>query len=287
MTKQVMVPVELTAENGAKAALMGELSIAYEQPCPACIDGLDEDDSDCEICNGEEYYTTKITVDWTTIKEIWRKAIEVVGEAAPQVDCSRSHPHENMDTFCELKTKIAELENKLAHYRVAPQVESEPVARVGILTEGKMGFWVEPENEEIFKSLQQGTKLYTQPQPEQRLAPTLYPGENLWSYCEMISDIPSVDEAIRTLLEDNTGDNATCLVREILLCAAKPAHGWIKCSDLLPTINDHDYLGNIWALTKRKKLILCPWHVVTDSPADFLEWIHTGLKEPQPPQEGE
>lgn len=38
----------------------------------------------------------------------------------------------------------------------------------------------------------------------------------LWNYAETISNIPSVDEAVKTLLEDNTGDNATALIVEIL-----------------------------------------------------------------------
>lgn len=55
-----------------------------------------------------------------------------------------------------------------------------------------------------------------------------------WRYCEMVSNIPSVDEAIRTLLDDQTGDNATELVREILETTSRPAQEWIKTTDRLP-----------------------------------------------------
>lgn len=37
-----------------------------------------------------------------------------------------------------------------------------------------------------------------------------------WLYAQSISNKPEVDEAIRGLLEDITGDNATNLVREVI-----------------------------------------------------------------------
>ena len=37
-----------------------------------------------------------------------------------------------------------------------------------------------------------------------------------WDEAQRVCDLPAVDEAIRNLIEDNTGDNATCLVREIM-----------------------------------------------------------------------
>jgi hypothetical protein len=39
--------------------------------------------------------------------------------------CKRSHPHENMDAICELKTEIARLTNKLANLK---QNQADPVA---------------------------------------------------------------------------------------------------------------------------------------------------------------
>jgi hypothetical protein len=41
-----------------------------------------------------------------------------------------------------------------------------------------------------------------------------------WDEAQRICDLPAVDEAIRNLLADNTGDNATCMVRAILEAAA-------------------------------------------------------------------
>lgn len=40
-----------------------------------------------------------------------------------------------------------------------------------------------------------------------------------WAEAERIRDLPDVDEAIRNMLEDQTGDNSTCMVRAVLAAA--------------------------------------------------------------------
>lgn len=37
-----------------------------------------------------------------------------------------------------------------------------------------------------------------------------------WAHAEAVCNLPDVDEAIRNLIEDHTGDNATFLVRAVL-----------------------------------------------------------------------
>jgi len=69
-TKTVMMPCELTAENGAKSALIGEFSINFPMKC--CCGGEDED---CEVCGGAGEYTQPVNVPWTTIKEIYKAAV--------------------------------------------------------------------------------------------------------------------------------------------------------------------------------------------------------------------
>lgn len=75
----VIMPKELTAENGAKYIFIGEFSeeIEIENPeycgcgeCLYCVDNPDE----------EETYTQKVPVSWTTIKEIYRMAVEKLGK---------------------------------------------------------------------------------------------------------------------------------------------------------------------------------------------------------------
>lgn len=73
----VMVPKKLTAENGAKAALLGEFNLEYTLTCHECFG------EGCDDCSGEGTWITTIPVDWTTIKDIWTKAI-VHFAAAPQ-----------------------------------------------------------------------------------------------------------------------------------------------------------------------------------------------------------
>ncbi len=72
------MPRELTAENGAKALLIGEFYQYVELPhpdhcgcgqCRACLSGDDP----------PYMYTAKIIIDWTTIKDIYKKAVEHLG----------------------------------------------------------------------------------------------------------------------------------------------------------------------------------------------------------------
>lgn len=67
----VMVPLRLTAENGAKEALSGEFSETRFVNCPECFG-----DDECETCDGSGKIEITVPVTWTTIKEIWAKGIE-------------------------------------------------------------------------------------------------------------------------------------------------------------------------------------------------------------------
>jgi hypothetical protein len=67
----VVVPRELTAENGAKGALIGEFLQPYVAACVEC----NGEGDNCHVCNGEGIQECKVTVEWTTIKEIWKAAI--------------------------------------------------------------------------------------------------------------------------------------------------------------------------------------------------------------------
>lgn len=74
----VMVPMRLTAENGAKGVLSGEFSETKFVNCPECFGG-----DECETCDGSGRIEIKVPVSWTTIKDIWIKGIEHFA-AAPQ-----------------------------------------------------------------------------------------------------------------------------------------------------------------------------------------------------------
>lgn len=74
----VMVPMRITAENGAKGVLSGEFSETQFVNCPECFG-----DDECETCDGSGRIEIKVPVSWTTIKEIWIKGVEYFA-AAPQ-----------------------------------------------------------------------------------------------------------------------------------------------------------------------------------------------------------
>ncbi|MBM2675231.1 DUF550 domain-containing protein [Klebsiella pneumoniae] len=67
----VMVPMRLTAENGAKGALSGEFSETKFVNCPECFS-----DDECETCDGSGRIEITVPVTWTTIKAIWVKGVE-------------------------------------------------------------------------------------------------------------------------------------------------------------------------------------------------------------------
>lgn len=84
-----LMPIELTAENGSKGLLSGEFFEEVELSCPEC--DPDEPDADCDICAGEYSCLQKIPVSWTTIKEIYKKAVGSLS-AAPTTEKSSTVP---------------------------------------------------------------------------------------------------------------------------------------------------------------------------------------------------
>ncbi|EOH6068116.1 hypothetical protein ACMATQ_002242 [Klebsiella michiganensis] len=75
----MMVPMRLTAENGAKAALLGEFNLEYTLTCHECFG------EGCDDCSGEGTWTSTMRIDWTTIKEIWDKTINHFAAAQREV----------------------------------------------------------------------------------------------------------------------------------------------------------------------------------------------------------
>lgn len=77
----VMVPMRLTAENGAKGALSGEFSETKFVNCPECFG-----DDECETCDGSGKIEITVPVTWTTIKAIWVKGVEHFAATAQEND---------------------------------------------------------------------------------------------------------------------------------------------------------------------------------------------------------
>lgn len=70
------MPDELTAENGAKGLLIGEFKQRVAVCCPECGgDGESpHEEGDCEFCDGDGSCWQDVTIDWSTIKDIYKMA---------------------------------------------------------------------------------------------------------------------------------------------------------------------------------------------------------------------
>ena len=85
------------------------------------------------------------------------KENQALRQALAQHECSRSHPHENMDSMCELRTENARLKKALA------QPEQEPVAEIQLEDLGPP-FKAMRVTTHFYKEVPAvGTKLYTAP----------------------------------------------------------------------------------------------------------------------------
>ncbi|WP_404943566.1 hypothetical protein R1Y13_11005 [Pseudomonas sp. NY8938] len=70
-----LMPKRLTAENGAKALLLGEFKLEVTRECPECLE-LDEPEEGCEICDGAGEYGQRHTIPWDMIKYIYSMAVK-------------------------------------------------------------------------------------------------------------------------------------------------------------------------------------------------------------------
>lgn len=74
---RILMPRELTAENGGKGLMLGEFKESIELACP-CVHG-DESKDDCELCEGDGTYIQEVIISWETIKSIYAKAADHFG----------------------------------------------------------------------------------------------------------------------------------------------------------------------------------------------------------------
>jgi hypothetical protein len=84
----VLMPKRLTAENGAKGALSGEFKETIDVTCHECggsgDDANSDNDAECPECNGDGVVTQNVPVSWDTIKDIYRRAVELLAAPAAQ-----------------------------------------------------------------------------------------------------------------------------------------------------------------------------------------------------------
>ncbi|WP_312146593.1 hypothetical protein [Stutzerimonas kunmingensis] len=83
-----LMPRRLTAENGAKALLLGEFKLEVTREYPECLE-LDEPAEGCEICDGEGEYAQRHMIPWDKIKFIYSEAVKGLA-LQPNVTCKPS-----------------------------------------------------------------------------------------------------------------------------------------------------------------------------------------------------
>lgn len=69
------------------------------------------------------------------INELERERDELRAELG-KIECSRSHPHENMGPVCELKTQMAKVVNEAAHLRAENERLREAATALGVMPDG-------------------------------------------------------------------------------------------------------------------------------------------------------
>jgi hypothetical protein len=70
-----LMPTRLTAENGAKALLLGEFKLEVTTECLECRE-LEEPLEGCEVCDGEGEYGQQHMIPWDQIKFIYSEAVK-------------------------------------------------------------------------------------------------------------------------------------------------------------------------------------------------------------------
>lgn len=83
MNDKILMPRRLTAENGAKKLMIGEFFVDYAETCPECEGygyARHTEEDLCDVCKGEGSQNVRIQVPWSTIKNIYDKAVKHFGE---------------------------------------------------------------------------------------------------------------------------------------------------------------------------------------------------------------
>jgi len=108
---------------------------------------------------------TQVSKVWWDGEKLMAKPIPLEDFYLPASGCTRSHPHENMDAMCELRTEIARLTNENARLKAQPAPVQEPVACV---IDGDLYFHHEIDWEDLAYQGHGVELLYTAPPAAQR-----------------------------------------------------------------------------------------------------------------------
>ena len=70
---KILMPKTLTAENGAKGLMSGEFFEISQFDCPECHG------EGCSDCDDMGEFDMRIPIQWTTIKQIYKMAVDNLG----------------------------------------------------------------------------------------------------------------------------------------------------------------------------------------------------------------
>ena len=64
---------------------------------------------------------------YAAVREAFEELRTALAQKQEPHECTRSHPHELMDGYCQLRTEIARLTNENARLKAAPQQAVQPM----------------------------------------------------------------------------------------------------------------------------------------------------------------
>ncbi len=77
---KIIMPKELTSENGAKGLLMGKFSESVEMTCLCDHEDRNYNEEPCEFCDDTGTYLFITTISWINIKDIYNMVVNHFGK---------------------------------------------------------------------------------------------------------------------------------------------------------------------------------------------------------------
>ena len=134
-----LMPRRLTAENGAKALLLGEFKLQVTRECPECLD-LEEPAEGCEICDGEGEYAQRHTIPWDQIKFIYSEAVKGLALQSPvamgesQMTFEYVHPDGERRSVSMSRAEVAEhMDSELFEKLTDTICQCEPIGETNVV----------------------------------------------------------------------------------------------------------------------------------------------------------
>ncbi|MEJ5863541.1 Lar family restriction alleviation protein [Pseudomonas farsensis] len=134
-----LMPRRLTAENGAKALLLGEFKLQVTRECPECLN-LEEPIEGCEICDGEGEYAQHYMIPWDQIKFIYSEAVKGLALPSPaavgasQMTFEYVHPDGERRSVSVSRAEVVEhMDSELFEKLTDTICQCEPIGETNVV----------------------------------------------------------------------------------------------------------------------------------------------------------